>query len=456
MAVPGVRSGAAAGLVQARAERMRRLVLIMVVLLAAQVQARQGWVVTRTGHNYEGYVRIEPQGVVLVNLAQQLRLQVPTTNLARLLLWPEPTALPGPTNPSSDWGALPSPWQRAEVGPTLTPGQVKVYGGFFCVQAAGTNVAGECDAFHFVYKQAGPSSDLIARLSWAREADPSAQAGLMMRAGMSGRAACVFVGLTGGSRGFMGWRSTEGKSFQRRAEVRLAGRCWLRLKRRGDLCTAYSSVDGRRWTLLDSVSLELPDTLQAGLAVAGGTTGRPGWFGFDRVQQGPWLWTGPMLPRLLLVSGSTVVGPIDRVDEQAVHFLGAPPREPVATRCVAQIWCQWPTVSSSVWGRAARPGALLRTGRFVEGEFRGWDQGVVRISSVLLGLQRLDAEGDLAAVFLRATPAPAAPVVARTVDGSAYRGRIQALGQSEVLLEEPALGLCRLPVYELAEVWWAD
>lgn len=433
---------------------MRRIAWIVLALLPAQAQARQGLVWTRTGQSYEGHIRIEPGGVFLVNAAQQLRIQVPTTNLAGLVMWPEPVAAPAPANPGSQWGALPWPWQSADVGPTRVPGQAKAYGGFFYVQAAGSNVAADRDAFHFVHKQAGPWSDLIARVSWARGADPSTQAGLMLRAGLGGDAACVFVGLTGGAMGFVGWRSAEGAGFHRSVQVRLGGRCWLRLKRRADLFTAYSSVDGRRWNLLDSVRLELPDTLRAGLAVAGGTTGRPTWFGFERVQEGPWLWTGPMLPRLQLVSGSVVVGPIDRVDEQAVHFLGTPPPEPVPTRCVAQIWCQWPSASAAVLGRAGRPGALLRNGRFVEGQFRGWDQGWIRISSVLLGLQRLDAEGEVAGVFLRPVAGPVAPVAARTIDGSVYRGRLRALGQGEVWVEEPALGLCRLPAPELAEVWW--
>ena len=37
-----------------------------------------------------------------------------------------------------------------------------------------------------------------------------------------------------------------------------------------------------------------------------------------------------------------------------------------------------------------------------------------------------------------------------------WLGRMAGLGSNEALLQEPALGLCRIPVYELAEVHWTE
>ncbi|MGH8880796.1 MAG: hypothetical protein ACRD0P_26165, partial [Stackebrandtia sp.] len=42
---------------------------------------------------------------------------------------------------------------------------------------------------------------------------------------------------------------------------------WLRLKRSGDTITGYESGDGRSWTKVDSVRLELPPTVRIGMFV---------------------------------------------------------------------------------------------------------------------------------------------------------------------------------------------
>jgi hypothetical protein len=252
----------------------------------------------------------------------------------------------------------------------------------------------------------------------------------------------------------VGWREAEGAELQQAGGGRVPNPCWLRLRRQDNFFAAFTSINGRQWKLLHTGQVDLADTIQAGLAVAGTQPERQSAVGFDQVREAPRLWTGPMLPRVHLVSGSSIVGLIDRVDDQAVYFLGSPPREPVATRLVAQIQFDWPR-RFSPW-RPGQTGVLLRTGQFVEGTFRGLEQGSVRISSVLLGPQQFDAEGEVAAILLRGATATPAPVAVRTLDGSTWLGRIEALGDGEVLVQEAALGMCRVPAYELAELRWPD
>jgi hypothetical protein len=434
--------------------RMRSMQLILLALFPAQVLARQGVVLTRSGHTYQGYIRIQPHAVAVVNAAAGLHMHLPQSSLAAVLFQPDPVAPPLAGTSELEWGALPAPWRSDVVGGMHQPGQVKVFGGFFTVWGFGSQATADQEAFHFVHKPAGPRSDLVARLAILRWAEPPALAGLMMRAGLSSRAACVFAGVTAGRMAVVGWREAEGAELQQAGGGRVPNPCWLRLRRQDNFFAAFTSINGRQWKLLHTGQVDLADTIQAGLAVAGTQPERQSAVGFDQVREAPRLWTGPMLPRVHLVSGSSIVGLIDRVDDQAVYFLGSPPREPVATRLVAQIQFDWPR-RFSPW-RPGQTGVLLRTGQFVEGTFRGLEQGSVRISSVLLGPQQFDAEGEVAAILLRGATATPAPVAVRTLDGSTWLGRIEALGDGEVLVQEAALGMCRVPAYELAELRWPD
>jgi hypothetical protein len=151
-----------------------------------------------------------------------------------------------------------------------------------------------------------------------------------------------------------------------------------------------------------------------------------------------------------------VVGLVRSADDTVVHFWGAPPRPPISTFAVARILFQWLTPRQAARIQPGKPGVLLATGEFIEGEFRGIAQGQVEVSSVLFGLRRFDLEDEVAAVVLRKSPPVTSSYAVRTVDGSTWLGRIVGIGQDEVLLRESTLGVCRIPVYELAEVRWGD
>src|SRR5262249_7433005 len=157
-----------------------------------------------------------------------------------------------------------------------------------------------------------------------------------------------------------------------------------------------------------------------------------------------------------LQSGSVVTGWIQSVDETAVQFFGAPPKASISTYSVARILFQWLSPRQAAQIRSSQPGILLTTGEFVEGGFKGIAKGKAEISSVLFGLRRFDLDDEVIALVLR-KPAPwRHQCEVKTVDGSTWLGRAPAAGDGEVVMQEPSVVRCRIPIYELAELRMTD
>jgi regulation of enolase protein 1 (concanavalin A-like superfamily) len=435
--------------------RLRLLASLVFALLAAETPARWAVLETRTGQVYEGLARLESNAVVVVNVERNLLVRIPATNLFALTFRTRADTPAGPPlTAGSASGELPPPWRSEDIGSVQMAGNATAFAGFFTVRSSGTHIGGRSDSFHFIGKPVLGRSDLLVRVQFVQYTHPSAQAGLMMRESLSAGAPNVFVGLTPRRTGFVQWRSTEGGMTATEPRPELHTPRWLRLKRDGPAFAAYASLDGRQWSLLHTASVQMAEAIYVGLAVASGRGDRLHTSTFDRVQEAPWLWTSPHLPRIELQSGSSVMGLIRAVDDTAVRFWGAPPREPVPRRAVSRIVFQWLGARDTTRLPSGKPGVLLRNGEFIESECRSLQDGVLQVSSVLLGLRRFDVEGEVAALLLRKPEARPAGVAVRTLDGSIWLGQVIGLGEGEVLVQDAALGLCRLPVYDLAEVRW--
>jgi hypothetical protein len=99
-----------------------------------------------------------------------------------------------------------------------------------------------------------------------------------------------------------------------------------------------------------------------------------------------------------------------------------------------------------------RPGVLLTTGEFIEGECRGVSAGRVVVNSVPLGLVRFDVNAEVVAVVLRKRSLSAThSYEMKTVNGSVWRGLEIGIDQMGMVILEPMLGLRRVPLHEVAE-----
>lgn len=425
--------------------------LSVLCLWASTALAGEGVVETWDGKSYEGRVRLDPNLVIVANLKKDLLVEIAAGKVAEVTFGSE--ILPEAPGELEEGGnALPSPWQSDDIGSLNLPGSADCLSGIFRIKNSGTNILGESDSFHFVYKPVKGNSEMVARIIGLDGKSPWAKAGLMMRENLNADARNVWLGVTAGGGGLFQWRgSYRGDTTAVQASEMFVP-YWLRLRRDGDSFSAYVSRSGRRWRKVETVKLALPEEIFVGLASSGNNDSVLNRAMIDNVREAPVLASSSFVTQIALQSGSVLAGRVQSADNTAIRFAGPLPKTPVPASAVAHILFQWLPFRFGPRIKAGRPGLILSTGEFVEGEFKGIENGRVTISSVLFGLRSYDIFNESMAVILRAPLNPKADCDIITRDGSLWRGTDLRVGRNEVLIEESSLGKKHLPVYELKEI----
>ena len=168
---------------------------------------------------------------------------------------------------------LPAGWTSGDVGVVNAAGSARLANGTLTINAAGGDLWANADAFHFVRRSWTGDGDIVARVT--RVTNPAgatfALAAVTFRESMAEGARHATLLIT-----------TEGKvKFRRRlvaggttlSDGPSAGSVpiprWLKLSRRGNLFSAFISVDGVTWTPVHTPqSIVLPATVSVGLAAA--------------------------------------------------------------------------------------------------------------------------------------------------------------------------------------------
>jgi hypothetical protein len=171
-------------------------------------------------------------------------------------------------------GTLPSGWATADVGAVGATGAASGSGDSFSVSGAGADIWGTADAFRFVYTRLTGDGTIIARVDTVQAIADWTKAGVMMRATLS----------AGSAQAMMLVSANKGLAFQRRpatgaASINTSGGAgkapaFVRLSRHGSTVTASKSSDGLTWTVIDTDTIALPDTIYVGLAVSSHVSGR--------------------------------------------------------------------------------------------------------------------------------------------------------------------------------------
>ena len=436
---------------------MARASLIILLCFVASAVGRQATLRTRDGRIYEGYLRLETNGFVIANAAEGYLAFVDLTNLWALTFKREAPARVEET--ALEPGALPRSWRHEDVGRTEISGHATHLSGLFRLQSSGTNIVGESDAFHFVYKTASGDNEIVARLVSIQPAWREAKAGLMMRENLRADAANVFFGITGRRETVLQWRESAARetTVTNRRDMLVAQ--WIKLKREGDTFSGYRSGNGRQWGLVEKISMPMAGDVYVGIAAGGVSTET--WLGsgavvrcaLDNVKEGsPSVPISSFVPQVELQSGSRIAGPIAWADDDAIHFPGASWREPVSTRAVSRILFQWVPYRFNSIFRRGRPGALLTNGQFVEGDFRRIEANRVQLSSVLFGLRSLDLNSQVMAVVLRKPAATRHQFEVKTIDGSVWLSMALETAQNAIVLREDSLGSHRISAHQLQEI----
>jgi len=430
-----------------------RTTVLIFLLTSCWVAAREGFVRTLDGKVFEGHVRFESNAVVVVSAGQGVWARVGLTNLAGVTFdAPVREAATGGRGAASMAG-LPAPWVSEDIGSVRRAGGAEFRDGTFRLRSAGTNVLGQGDSFHFVFKPVDGVSELVARVGRVELTDPWARAGLMMRESLAPDSRHVFFSMTAARGGVFQWRNRLGEETGAHLFRSMVTPCWLKLKRDGNVFTALRSINGRQWTVVDRLTMSATRELYVGLASVGGRGEGLNESVFTHVEEGPALRNRWFIPEVQLQSGTTQLGYIESMDDTAVHFERAARKEPVSTFGVANIRFQPLLGRYASVLNASRRGVLLTTGEFVDGECRGIEEGRLVLSSVLFGLRRYSVGDEVIALVLRRRDAPWDHVYElKTADGSLWLGAEVVIEQGGVLIHEMALGPRHIPLHEVMEL----
>ena len=163
-------------------------------------------------------------------------------------------------------GGLPAGQQSIDIGSQSLQGSATYSSGVYTVKAAGADIWGTSDQFHFVYQPVTGNAEVIARVVSMSNTDEWSKAGVMIRESLTAASRHAMVVTT----------ISNGYAFQRRpdpgaySEHTSGGTGtppgWVRLVRTGDLFEAYRSSTGTSWTKIGSDTIPMGDTVYVGIA----------------------------------------------------------------------------------------------------------------------------------------------------------------------------------------------
>lgn len=401
------------------------------------------------GQLLQGHVRVTPGRLTIVNSEANTIWHVASTNIAVLSF---PTNAMASASVDSGDGSLPVPWRGVDIGYVRLPGSTRHESGIFTVRNSGLNIDGGADSFHFVYKPITNDSEVVAELVSIQYTHPFAKAGLMMRESLHEYAPNLMLAVTAQRGGALQVRMRERENTQVLQQGALAAPVWLKLRRQSNEFSAFISPNGRSWSLVDRVTLPMPEVIYAGLAVAGGREGILNWTTFSHLREGTRLQNEFFTPEVELVSGSIIVGRPTFADENEILFGGAPKVVRASVPRIARVIFQ-PLGESLAWKtRVSRPGVWVSNGDFIDGDFRSIDGRKLTISSVLYGLRTFDIDDEVLAAVLNPRRFRRAKFDIETADGARVLATDISFADGEFLVQEGALGELRLPAFEILEI----
>lgn len=135
----------------------------------------------------------------------------------------------------------------------------------YTIYAAGDDIWGSEDQFHFLFKKVSGDVELEARVKHVGNVYSWAKAGVMIRETLNTDSKHSMCVLTPGNGFANQWREqTAGGSDNKDTSGTEPG--WVKLERLGNTFNSYFSTDGSNWNLLNTASITMQDTVYVGLA----------------------------------------------------------------------------------------------------------------------------------------------------------------------------------------------
>lgn len=205
------------------------------------------------------------------------RLPEPGNHFIHALPW---RALPSGTIPGDPLVRfvrvidLSAAWALHDIGGPVTPAWAKERGEEIILAAPGQGVTANTDQFGFMAAEISGDVQITALVTNIEPVTASAQAGIMIREGLSPGARNVFIALKPlASNGLtLQCRASPSGATTNAGTALSAGARWLRLVRFGNEFTGYHSEDGAGWTAFATATVPMNAPVWAGLAAASGRT----------------------------------------------------------------------------------------------------------------------------------------------------------------------------------------
>jgi hypothetical protein len=217
----------------------------------------------------------------------------------------------------------PSEWITADIGRTVTAGSVTATGITFVLTAVARGIGAITDGLTFHARFVRGDVDIVTRVAGTLGTNGVKRAGIMLRESLDDDAAfAALMTLTPRGAAFQRRLGTGFSSLEKSVPAG-ALPAWLKLERRGDLVSAFTSTDGRVWTFVGSEVLDLPPAIFIGLTAWNQQTGGVATGVFDNtkvrelqplVNQRPVVELTAPVPGALLDAGSSIVISADADD----------------------------------------------------------------------------------------------------------------------------------------------
>jgi regulation of enolase protein 1 (concanavalin A-like superfamily) len=434
-----------------------------------------GTVRTLDGKTYDGEVKLDTGGQIVVTppiggKPQKIDLsEVLQATFGAAAAGAGGDATARPQAPArTENGQLPAPWHALDVGKLAEPGYARFVneGQVFSIKSTGGNLGADEDAFCFVAQPISGDIELVTHVMTVSDARHVTQ-GLMIRSGPGpGATYLAIVYVAGDVRVFKRTRTGQATDAGTVGAIRSPLPVWMRLVRRGDTITAAWSRDAIAWEEIGSESLPMRAAgALAGIAVCGSAPQRQGGHvtGVRLTALAPVVPASAAAPPaaaarslkegLMFRSGTLLAGAqIEQADDGSVRFVKGDRRDTLSLASVARIIFRELSPAMVAKIPDKRTGVLLREGDFVEGAFKGLQQGRVQLSSILFGLARFDTRDKALAVILNDLEPSRPQMILRTRDGSIYMARSVAPEKDKLIIEDAVAGQFTINRWEVTEI----
>jgi hypothetical protein len=182
-----------------------------------------------------------------------------------------------------------APSTSADIGAVGAAGSTSVSNGIYTVRASGYDIWETKDEFRFVYGTWSGDGEITARVDSLAATNSWTKAGVMIRETLNPNSRFAYTLITGGNGVAFHQRLSSGAWAGPGGMADGVTRVpyWLRLRRKGNVFTAYVSPDGQNWRQQgSSTTVSMASNVYVGLAVTSGRDGSLATANFSNVRFG--------------------------------------------------------------------------------------------------------------------------------------------------------------------------